>query len=378
MLRADQDGRQLRAGRRGAHRARRPRLRLGGPPRRPAGGLPRRLPAARRQRAGDRRGRSRSSSTSSRRRFPAGIDVQVPFDTTRFVEVSIEEVLFTLGDRDGAGVPGRLPLPAELPRHAHPDDRGAGVADRHLRRHVRAGLLDQHSDALRPGAGDRHRRRRRHRRAREHRAPDGDREAERARRRLPVDARGDRAGGGDRARALLGVRAGRLPRRPRRASSTASSRSPIAISVVDLGAGGADPDAGALRPRAARAARGARVLRRLQPLVRALHRALRRARSASCSRRPVVGAGALPGRCSPRSSACSVSCPAASCRRRTRATSSPLRCCPTAPPCRAPALTRRADRADAARRPGGRARGDDQRLRLRRRRQQLARCRRCS
>ena len=35
----------------------------------------------------------------------------------------------------------RLPVPGQCPRHADPADRGAGVADRHVRRHAGAGLL---------------------------------------------------------------------------------------------------------------------------------------------------------------------------------------------------------------------------------------------
>ena len=72
------------------------------------------------------------------------------------------------GDR--AGGAGRLPVPAERAGDDHPGHRHPGVDHRHLRRHVRAGLLDQPADAVRPGAGDRHRRRRRHRGAGERRA----------------------------------------------------------------------------------------------------------------------------------------------------------------------------------------------------------------
>ncbi len=43
----------------------------------------------------------------------------------------------------------RLPLPAELAGDAHPDDCGAGVARRHLRRVSFAGFLDQHAVAVR-------------------------------------------------------------------------------------------------------------------------------------------------------------------------------------------------------------------------------------
>ena len=62
------------------------------------------------------------------------------------------------------------PVPADLARRDHPDRRHPGVADRHLRRDGRARLLAQQPVAVRPGAGDRHRGRRRHRRGRERRA----------------------------------------------------------------------------------------------------------------------------------------------------------------------------------------------------------------
>ena len=85
------------------------------------------------------------------------------------------------GDR--AGRAGGLPVPAERAGDDHPGDRRAGVDHRHLRRHVRAGLLDQPPDAVRAGAGHRHRRRRRHRGAGERRAHHVDRGQVAARRR---------------------------------------------------------------------------------------------------------------------------------------------------------------------------------------------------
>ena len=94
----------------------------------------------------------------------------IPYDTTRFVEVSIREVVKTLVEAMAAGVPGGVPVPAELARHADPVRRGAGVADRHLRRPAAARLLDQHADAVRHGARHRHRGGRRHRGAGERRA----------------------------------------------------------------------------------------------------------------------------------------------------------------------------------------------------------------
>ena len=94
---------------------------------------------------------------------------------------------------DAARLPRRLPVPAELARGGHPVHRGAGVADRDVRRTLRARLLDQHADAVRDGARDRHRRRRRDRRAGKRRAQHARGAACAARSRGQGDARGDRA-----------------------------------------------------------------------------------------------------------------------------------------------------------------------------------------
>ena len=118
------------------------------------------------------------------------------------------------GRGDGPRGPGRVPVPAELACHVHPGGGGAGVADRHAGRVAADGLLDQHADAVRHGAGDRHRRRRRDRRAGERRAHHARGEAERPRGGAQGDARGLGPGDRDRARAVRGVRADRLPGRP--------------------------------------------------------------------------------------------------------------------------------------------------------------------
>ena len=87
----------------------------------------------------------------------------------------------------GAGRAGRHPVPADLARVDHPAARGAGLDHRHLRGDVCVRLLDQRAQPVRPGAGDRHRRRRRHRRGRERRAQHRGR-AVAARGDLPRDA----------------------------------------------------------------------------------------------------------------------------------------------------------------------------------------------
>ena len=56
-------------------------------------------------------------------RFPEGLTYAIPYDTTRFVEVSIREVVYHARRGDGAGDPGRVPVPAELARDADPAGR---------------------------------------------------------------------------------------------------------------------------------------------------------------------------------------------------------------------------------------------------------------
>ena len=102
--------------------------------------------------------------------FPQGHEVRDPVR-----QLALRPHLHRAGGRDaarggGAGVPGDVPVPAELALHADPDHRGAGRADGHLHADVRARLLDQRADDVRHGAGDRHRGRRRHRGDRERRA----------------------------------------------------------------------------------------------------------------------------------------------------------------------------------------------------------------
>ena len=79
------------------------------------------------------------------------------------------------GDRDAvrgadAGRDRGDRVPADLAGRDHPPARHPGLADRLVRRDGRGRRLVQHAVAVRPGAGDRHRRRRRHRRGRERRA----------------------------------------------------------------------------------------------------------------------------------------------------------------------------------------------------------------
>ena len=80
-------------------------------------------------------------------------------------------------DRDRAGHPGDLPVPAHGFCHDHSGTRGADFADRDLRGDVRAQFLDQQHDAARAHAVGRIRRRRCDRDAGKHRAPHRGRDA---------------------------------------------------------------------------------------------------------------------------------------------------------------------------------------------------------
>ena len=65
--------------------------------------------------------------------FPADLDYSVSLDTTLAVSEGINEIVHTLGRGDRARDPGGVHLPAGLARHADPAARRAGVAGRHVR-----------------------------------------------------------------------------------------------------------------------------------------------------------------------------------------------------------------------------------------------------
>ena len=144
----------------------------------------------------------------------------------------------------GAGVP------AGLAAGDHSDHRDPGVAGRHLCGDGGARLLDQQSHPVRPGARGRHRGRRRHRGGRECRAASRARH-EPARCRAQDHGGGRRRAGLDRAGAVRGVRADRVPRRHFRAVLPAIRRHhrgrdrDLLLLLADAvaGAGLADPAA---------------------------------------------------------------------------------------------------------------------------------------
>ena len=103
-------------------------------------------------------------------RFPDDVAYDVMYDTTVFVQATIESVIHTLIEAFVLVAIVVFIFLGNLRATLIPDHRRAGGADRHLRRHAGAGLLGQHRLAAGAGAGDRHRGRRRHRRGRGGRA----------------------------------------------------------------------------------------------------------------------------------------------------------------------------------------------------------------
>ena len=104
--------------------------------------------------------------------LPAGlkVDLSVRHDALR---AHLDQGSGEDADRSHrARLPRDVSVPAEPARHADPDDRRAGRAARHVRRHGGRRLLDQHADDVRPRARDRPARRRRDRGRRERRARD--------------------------------------------------------------------------------------------------------------------------------------------------------------------------------------------------------------
>ena len=112
----------------------------------------------------------RAKMAELKKSFPEGIDYNVAYDPTVFVRGSIKAVLHTLLEAIAAGRDRRDRVPADLARLDHSADRRAGLADRHVRRHAPVRLRTERAVAVRAGAGDRHRGRRRDRRRRECRA----------------------------------------------------------------------------------------------------------------------------------------------------------------------------------------------------------------
>ena len=92
-----------------------------------------------------------------KKRFPKGLDYKIAYDTTPFIDQSVEEVFNTLRDAVILVAIVVLLVPAGLEGDDPAHDRRAGVAGRHLRRHGADGLQPEQPDTVRAGAGHRHR-----------------------------------------------------------------------------------------------------------------------------------------------------------------------------------------------------------------------------
>ena len=155
--------------------------------------------------------------------FPKGLDYNIGYNPTEFIAQSIHELIKTIYEAMILVVIVVLVFlqgwrPAIIP------DRGdSGVADRYLRGDGRARLCHQQSYLVRPGAGGRHRGRRRHCRGGECRAPSRAWH-EPARCGIENHGGGRRRAGVDCAGVVRGVRADGLPRWHLRANSSSNSR----------------------------------------------------------------------------------------------------------------------------------------------------------
>ncbi len=263
----------------------------------PALRRPRHPPGGRRQRARHRRRGQGQAGRALEPAFPRRDEGHLPLR---------HDALRARGHRRGgadadrghrAGLLRHVPVPGQPARHARADHRGAGGDPGDLRRAGPAGLLDQHADHVRDGAGHRPAGRRRHRGGRERRARDERGGPAAARGHPQVDA-GDperpgrhRPGAGGRVRPddlLPGLHRRHLP-----AVLGHGHRLDAA-----LGAGGVDPLAGALR-RAAQAGRqGARGRRDRLPPAAALPAVVRPRLLPRPRRLPGLG-GAHPGPAAP-------------------------------------------------------------------------------
>ena len=107
--------------------------------------------------------------------FPQGLAYEIVYNPTEFIAESINEVYKTIGEAILLVVIVIIVFLQSLAHGDRSDRRDPGLADRHAGGALCLRLLAQHADAVRAGAGGRHRRRRRHRRGGECRAKHRDR-----------------------------------------------------------------------------------------------------------------------------------------------------------------------------------------------------------
>ena len=291
------------------------------------------------ERASRRRRRCARRWTRLKQTFPEGVDYRIVYDPTVFVRESIRAVVETLFEAILLVVIVVMVFlqtwrASIIPLVAVPVSLIGTFAVM-----LGARLLAQHAVALRPRARDRHRRRRCDRRGGERRA------AHRAR---AVADRGDAQGDGGsvrpdhrhRAGAVRGVRPDGVHQRPDRAVLPAVRADDRHLDG-DLGVQLADAEPGAGvaaaaphgAPRDRRAARRRPAVRlvlpRLQPLLHARVDGLRAAAWRACCASSVAALVLYVGLLGLTGARLLARCRRASCRRRTRTTSSRSRSCPT-------------------------------------------------
>ena len=211
--------------------------------------------------------------------LPEGMELSFPVDNTRFIRISIREVIYTLIEAIALVILVMWVFLQNWRTTLIPGHRGAGGAVRHVRRARGVRLHDQHADAVRAGAIHRSARRRRDRGDRERRAHHARGADVAARRDAQVDAADHRRADRHRAGAVGGVRAdGVLRRIDRRDLSPVLGNDRLGHGAVDLRRAGAH--AGAVRNAAEAGAVGTRgtprlVLHEVQLDIRERSRALR-------------------------------------------------------------------------------------------------------
>jgi multidrug efflux pump len=88
--------------------------------------------------------------------LPDNVEVSIPYDTSRFVDVAISKVITTLVEAMVLVFLVMFLFPPERALYPDPRHRGAGVLGWYADLHVPARLLSEHDDHVRHGPGHRH------------------------------------------------------------------------------------------------------------------------------------------------------------------------------------------------------------------------------
>ncbi len=105
------------------------------------------------------------------RNLPPSVKMQVAYDSTKFIQASIDEVESSLGLGRHHRCRRHFPVPRQPARGGDPDRDDPAVAGRRRYDHGGPGVQPESADLAGDGAGDRARRRRRDRRCRKRLSP---------------------------------------------------------------------------------------------------------------------------------------------------------------------------------------------------------------